>query len=173
MSKKHPAKANRIYKDTEEDYRQMQIQAYGEFYARKRWPTARPNNLNLCVYVHNAFTLTGILWWLHSKGYYVEANMTNLYDPCTRNHFLSLCGGGFVNVGCVERNSHESDDEILKDIEDWVDRVKSDDFYKDIINCGFNVDMFKELAELKDNEPGFEEKVEKYKHITNLKDGFI
>ena len=165
MSKKHPAKANRIYKDSEEDYRQKQIQAYGEFYTRKRWPTARPNNLNLCVYVHNAFTLTGILWWLHSKGYYVEVNMTNLYDPCTRNHFLTIAGGGYVNVGCVEHKSRKNmlDSEILEDIDDWINLVKNNEYYKDIINCGFNVDMFKELAEPKDNEPGFEEKVKKYR----------
>ena len=148
MSKKH-----RIYKNTEDEFHKQKVQSLGEFYAPKMFPRrAKPNNLNMCVYVKEPFTMVGILWWLHSIGYDVQLNMANLYRPCELNHFLVLASG-YANVCCVEDNHRdETDEEILEDIKHWVSVVKDNDYYKDMISCGFDIDLFRIFARWNEND---------------------
>ena len=142
MSRKH-----RIYKDIQEREK-LDVKYHGEFYTRNlKMHTVGPSHLNLCVYVPNVFTETGLVWWLYSLGYQVTVNMMNIYEQCENNPFLVLASNlvSPCGIGGIDINPEE-------EIDDWISKVKDNDFYKDIINCGSDVGMFSLLAQWNDND---------------------
>lgn len=126
-------------KKTQADYDKERMMSIGRFYTKNESPS---NNihyscLNCCVYVPDAFRLTGILWWLHSIGYRVQLNMMNLYQPSRLNPLLILTHG----------TASLSGSENLEEVREWVSSVKDDDYYKNMICCDDCVEAFKVLSE--------------------------
>lgn len=165
--KKHPSKANRIIKDLSDDFAKKEIEAFGRYYTRNRdMHTVGPGNLNLCVCIRDSITMTGMMWWLYSLGYMVTINMCNIYEQCRLNHFLVL-SSNLASVGGIGPSGRwcPSDEEILKEIDDWVSKVKDDEFYKDIINCGTNHKLFKVLAKWNTEDDSTKLYVENYDEL--------
>ena len=126
-------------KKTQNNREQEELLAIGRYYTKNNHPSRviHYSCVNCCVYVPDAFRMTGILWWLHSIGYVIQLNMMNLYEPARLNKMLIITHGYAALSGTSG----------LDDVREWCSRIKDDEYYKGMICCNDCVEAFKVLAE--------------------------